>query len=115
MITDRVSNMNIPLITMNAGIVLVINATIARVAPRDKDPTSPINICAGWILNHRNARSAQAMMKQSVERMKSHWVYVMNPYAAYWKKRSHPARPSSQSVILTLFAADITIMTKIII
>jgi hypothetical protein len=47
MITDRVSNMNIPLITMNAGIVLVINATIARVAPRDKDPTSPINICAG--------------------------------------------------------------------
>ena len=68
-ITERVSKIKIPLITINAGIVSVINATTARVAQSESEPTSHIKIAAGWILNQRNAISAHAIIKQSAERI----------------------------------------------
>jgi hypothetical protein len=71
------------LITINARRVSVISAITASVAPSESDQTSPINICAGCILNQRNAMRAHAIIKQNAERMKSHFEYAIKPYAAY--------------------------------
>ena len=83
MITDRVSSINIPLITMKPRTVSVIMAITARVAQSESDPVSHINTCAGCILNHKKAINAHAIIRQNAERIYSHILYVMNPYAAY--------------------------------
>lgn len=67
--TESVSRINIPLMTINASKVSVINAMTAKVAPSERDQTSPIKTCAGWILNQRKAIMAQAIMRQSAERI----------------------------------------------
>ena len=60
-----------------------MSAITARVAPSESDQTSPINICAGCMLNQRNAIRAHAMIRQNAESIKSHFEYAINPYAAY--------------------------------
>lgn len=60
-----------------------MSAITARVAPRESDQTSPINIFAGCMLNQRNAISAPAIIRQNAERIKSHFEYAIKPYAAY--------------------------------
>jgi hypothetical protein len=69
MITDRVSNINIPLITIKPRTVSVIIAITARVAQSESEPVSHINTCAGCILYHKNAINAHAIMRQNAERI----------------------------------------------
>ena len=47
---------------------LVIKATTANAPPRACEPTSPMNICAGWALNQRNAKQAPTTTKPKVTR-----------------------------------------------
>lgn len=83
MTTESVSAIKSILITMNARRVSVISAITARVAPRESDQTSPINICAGCILNQRKAIRLHAIIRQNAESIKSHFEYAIKPYAAY--------------------------------
>jgi len=80
MMTDSASKMKIPLAITRTRSVSVMNAITASVAPRERDQTSPINTCAGRILNHRKAISAPTMIRQNAVRMNSHFEYEINPY-----------------------------------
>lgn len=111
-ITERVSPMNILLIITNAKSVSVIIAITASVAPSASEPVSPINIWAGWILNQRNHSKTPTIMRQNAERINIPCIYVIAPYAKNWNNNNPQARPSSPSVIFTLFAVAINISIK---
>ena len=58
MITEAVSITKMIPIRGRTRIWNVTRAVTARVAPRARDPESPMMICAGWTLNHRKPRMA---------------------------------------------------------
>ncbi len=81
----------------------VTSATLARLAPNDSAPVSPMKNSAGWTLNQRNARTAPTMAAQNTA---SHG----NPRAIAMKAKDRnantvvpPARPSMPSVRFTPF------------
>ena len=75
--TEIVSKMNIPPAMRSTRRVSVIHAMTARVAPREREPTSPMKTRAGRILNQRKAMSAPTITRQNAVRMKSHFVYAI--------------------------------------
>ena len=65
MITDIVSITKMIPISGRTRIWPVMSAVTASVAPSDSAPESPMKICAGWTLNHRNPSSAPMIRAQS--------------------------------------------------
>ena len=45
---------------------LIITAIVPNAAPKEREPTSPINICAGYVLNHRKPIPAPIKAPQTI-------------------------------------------------
>ena len=69
--TDIASRTKIPPIIIRTNSCFVITAIEAKIAPKEREPVSPIKIIAGGALNHRKPRqlpnSAQHKMLNSPE------------------------------------------------
>src|SRR5262249_9720444 len=64
MMTDRASSTHTPPTTARRLSCLARTATLPMAAPRDSDPTSPMNTSAGWELNQRKPRLAPTSAPQ---------------------------------------------------
>ena len=65
-ITDSTSATNTPPMMPSTISCRVITATVPRPPPKASAPTSPMKTCAGWALNHKNARPAPASAPQKI-------------------------------------------------
>ena len=64
-ITDSTSATNTPPMMPSTISCRVMTASVPSAPPSDSAPTSPMNTCAGWALNHRKARPAPANAPQN--------------------------------------------------
>ena len=84
----------------------MMSAVTARVAPRARDPESPMKIWAGWTLNHRNPSSAPMMIAHRMPRFT--WFGTLSRAMSMNATKAiatvPPARPSRPSVMLTPLA-----------
>src|SRR5450756_59126 len=64
--TDSASTTKMPPMMASTISWRTITATVPRAAPSARAPTSPMKTCAGWVLNHRNAKPAPAIAEQKI-------------------------------------------------
>src|SRR5512134_423666 len=81
-ITEIASTTNTPPATTNTNSCLLINATIPSAAPNASEPTSPINICAGYALNHRKPIPAATSAPQNTDNSAEPATYGTCRYSA---------------------------------
>ena len=118
MMTDNTSAMNIPLIIANANSCFRIIASKPRELPNDKDPQSPMNISAGYELNHRKPNPAPTRDAANIATSPEPSMYGMSKYseiltlpctypkitnADAMSMHGRIARPSKPSVKFTAF------------
>src|SRR5699024_7061703 len=65
-ITDNVSKTHTPPIITSSISIFVIIAIPAIAAPSDKEPVSPINSLAGWVLKTKNPSSAPTVANANI-------------------------------------------------
>ena len=84
-------------------------AAAARPPPRARDPVSPINILAGFLLNTRNPRHPPHTAAQKYEPAAKPYVIPTTEKNKVTRAVDPDARPSSPSVKFTAFViASIT-------
>ena len=65
-ITDSASTTKMPPMIASTISCRAMTAMVPSAPPRASAPTSPMKICAGWVLNHRNASPAPAIAAQKI-------------------------------------------------
>src|SRR3989338_5038723 len=97
---DPAIKTNIPPIIPNAIILPVRSPTTASVAPKAKDPPSPIKILAGQTLKYKKANNVPIQMPIKEAKVKSSAMEAI-PKKANRQIKSKPAdKPSNPSEIL---------------
>lgn len=103
-ITERVSITKINPIKGSTSTVSVRNAITPMVAPRARDPVSPMKNSAGGTLNHRKAAVAPKITPHRVANMNNPCRYAIMPSEKNARQINPPASPSSPSVMFTALA-----------
>src|SRR5215218_2175934 len=130
MMSLTASATNSPPMMGSASSVLVASATKPMAPPSASAPTSPMNTCAGWVLNHRKPMPAPPIAPQNTASSPDPGTCGIPRYDAMLKSRSVVpaayarnrnvndqmitgpiASPSRPSVRLTAFDSDISTNT----
>src|SRR3954449_10557395 len=97
MMSDMSSMMNTPPMMGSDSSVLVASATKPIAPPSASAPTSPMNTCAGCVLNHKNPMPAPPIAPQNTASSPAPGTCGMPRYSAMLKLRRVVPAPYDSS------------------